>query len=354
MINLASIETFAAVEPTDHDWLWTGYVLGGDLSVWVADGGVGKGLVAADLAARISRGWPMAPELPHDPESDPATWPAPGYTIMISLEDKPDTDTVHRLTAAGADLRYIINLRTVEVSNASGGSTRAKFSLPRDIGYLGEVIDYHNDPANPGVLPGGVRLVIIDPLMSAATVSVAGNQGARQNVMDPLGELAERTGAAILIVHHFHKGSGSKNAGRNPVDYMGGSKGISDAARVNVVLVRDEVNPQVVRMLSAKSNVGSGDPVAFMVAVDGHDTRVLWAQPRNAGNDRARVERKVLAVLASSEAPLTTQQVAAIAKLSHALVRGVIARQQRAGSVAKTRNTYALRELTAGATGATA
>ena len=94
-------------------------------------GGAGKSFFAADLAARVSRGDIM-------PDGTPGSLPAP--VIFVGLEDSPEASTVHRLTAARADLANVID--------ASESPSGAQSDVTVDLPWLREV----NDQA------GGARL----------------------------------------------------------------------------------------------------------------------------------------------------------------------------------------------------
>src|SRR5436305_776759 len=44
------------------DWLWPGRVPRGMLTLLDGDPGLGKSSIVVDLAARVTRGWPMPPD----------------------------------------------------------------------------------------------------------------------------------------------------------------------------------------------------------------------------------------------------------------------------------------------------
>jgi hypothetical protein len=137
----AAFTTFAEITPCEPEWVWQGRIPCGTVTVLAAPGGAGKSFVAADLAARVSRGDSMA-------DGTPGTRPAP--VIFVSLEDSPDASTVHRLTAARANLGNVID--------ASESPSGAPFDVTTDLPWLREI----NDRA------GGVRLVVVDTLSAAS------------------------------------------------------------------------------------------------------------------------------------------------------------------------------------------
>lgn len=339
MFDPSNIVTFDSVIPTQLEWNWDGYVLKARLTSWIADGGTGKTSVSMNYAARLTNGSPNPPENRDDPYTDPATWNRPGYVIVISAEDDADNSLVHKLMDAGADLRYVIDLSHVDIDTATG-STTDTFQLPRDIPYLQRVIRYFSVPGNPlpegkKVLPGGVVQVFIDPFMRISTIPVNGNQRLGSEILIPLEEVAKRTGTGILILHHFHKGSRSANAKRgNLIDYVGASKGFTDFIRCNIALLHDETDPDVVHMISLKTNVGKAQPVAFMV----REGRIVWGQPLHTMSQRRdRLGKRVLAEItraadAGDVAP-TSVVLSAILDASHRDVMQALAQLAGASRV---------------------
>jgi hypothetical protein len=87
----------------------------------------------------------------------------------------------------------------------------------------------------------GARFVLLDPLMAALTgrVDAHRDQDIRR-ALRPLAVLAERTGAAILVVRHLNKNSGK---GTSAIYRGGGSIGITGAARAVLVAGYDPDAP---------------------------------------------------------------------------------------------------------------
>ncbi len=120
----------AEAMPTPVEWLWPGRIPFGKLTLVVGDPGVGKSLLMADIAARLSRGLafpdsptPVAPaaRAPSATAANPGAPPVPeppnrphlGRVIIASSDDELDDTIVHRLAAAGADLSLITVLEGV-------------------------------------------------------------------------------------------------------------------------------------------------------------------------------------------------------------------------------------------------
>src|SRR5262249_8682079 len=101
------------------------------------------------------------------------------------------------------------------------------------------------------------RLVIIDPLM--AYLGSQTNSWRDQDVrraLAPVGKLAERTGAAIVVIRHLNKGG---SAG-SPLYRGGGSIGIIGAARSALLVGEDPDDPDVRILARSKGNLSAPVP----------------------------------------------------------------------------------------------
>src|SRR5262245_40595386 len=78
-------------------WLWRDRLALGEPSVFEGDPGLGKSLIALELCARLSRGWPM-------PDGSPGLGPA----ASLVLYDEDSEEAVRgRLEALGADMSRV-------------------------------------------------------------------------------------------------------------------------------------------------------------------------------------------------------------------------------------------------------
>lgn len=184
------LERMSEALPDKVEWLWPGRINADKLTMIVGEPGVGKSLVAMDIAARVSTGeaWPDEP-----PTARPRE---PGNVLLLSEMDDL-ADVIHpRLTAVGADLSRIHLLRTF----IRGGEYRAKllpFSVGGDLDMLEGCINKI----------GGCKLVIIDPL----SLYVEGTH-TRADITRLLGnliEIAVKMRLAVLVISHFTQGGPS-------------------------------------------------------------------------------------------------------------------------------------------------
>lgn len=146
----------------------------------------------------------------------------PGVTLIATAEDSLAAVVRPRLEAAGADLE-----RVHFVVMRRDGSDEG-IDLPDDVAELDRLVQ-----------ESGASLVVIDPLMAhlPETVNSWRDQSIRR-ALAPLHRLAERRGCAIVVVVHLNKREGD-----DPLQRVGGSIGITGAARSVLLLARDPEDP---------------------------------------------------------------------------------------------------------------
>ena len=94
------------IEPATVDWLWWKRLARGEVTTISGLPGAGKSLIAIEVAAAITNGYP----LPDDPSTDRA--PADVVWIGHASEDQPATVIVPRFLAAGGDPKRLHVLDT--------------------------------------------------------------------------------------------------------------------------------------------------------------------------------------------------------------------------------------------------
>jgi KaiC/GvpD/RAD55 family RecA-like ATPase len=242
---------FSIIPPKDTDPLWPGWFLRRHVTLLVAPGGTGKGLLTIDMAARVTRGkgFPSEPEgTVHEPEA----------VILVAPEDDPNEAVAWRLQAAGADLSLVFNLTVLPNGE--------HFSLPTSVdnGTLAKAVEQIQEATGKTV-----GLVVIDPLFAVATVNLATNKGARQ-VIDPLELFAHETRTSVVLTHHTVKSGATA-----------GSKGLIDACRVVLRIGRDDKDSKSsnARILSVeKANALSDNESGqrYLIVGNGDETCVIW------------------------------------------------------------------------------
>lgn len=246
------------VEEKRVSWLWEGRVPLGAITLLDGDPGLGKSLLALDLAARVTTGREM-------PDGTPGV---DGGVVLLSAEDDLATTVRPRLEVAWTDLDRVEMMRGVRLygtGTAAGTEQQRDLLLPRDI----PVLEYL-------VWQAEARLVVIDPLMAYLDMKV--NSWRDQDVrsaLAPLAALAERTGAAILILRHLNKATGM-----NALYRGGGSIGIVAAARSGLLVAKHPDDPDNERVLaSTKSNLGPPLPsLRYRVTASDDSEGIPWIE----------------------------------------------------------------------------
>jgi KaiC/GvpD/RAD55 family RecA-like ATPase len=288
---------YEEITPLEPEWLWPGRIPRQETTLIAGDGGIGKGFLLADLAARVTRGAPMP---------DGTGENAPGSVLLVTSEDDPNMAMTYRLRAAGADLARVFDM-TEDFVVGKARVNDAPDSLPA----LRETIEDIGD----------VRLVVIDPLSAVAAISLtSSNVRVRRQIMTPLERLAKDTGVALALIHHTVK-SGS----------IAGSKGITDAARM-VLRVSRATQDERIRLIHVeKTNIASntGGDVAYRVTGSFPDVRVEYLAMPEDDTLEAKpptAAELIVAYLTEVGHPVETQTIAQSVGAGYSAVRVALTR----------------------------
>jgi archaellum biogenesis ATPase FlaH len=219
------------VETHPIEWLWHGRIPLGKITILDGDPGIGKSLIAINIAARVSAGHLM-------PDGTPGIQ---GGVIIIAPEDSPADTIKPRLVAIGSDSTQVLIIDTVDRFDTKRmGIFNYPFSLSRDLKDLEIIIKRRK-----------AKLVILDPLMAVLghDVSATNDQNVRE-VLTPLAQVAERTRCAVLIIRHLNKGSST-----NALYRGAGSIGIIGSARMGLIAVRSPFDEQKCILATSKNNL---------------------------------------------------------------------------------------------------
>lgn len=246
----AVVTCASEVVPQRIEWLWDGRIARGKITVLDGDPGLGKSTVIVDIASRLTSGRPM-------PNSQEAC--EVGSVVIASCEDGMADTIVPRLNAAHADLSRIHFFSVIR--DGKGGERLP--AIPEDLPAFERVINETN-----------AQLVIIDPLMGY--LSSAADSWKDQSVrkaLTPLACLAERSGAAIVVVRHLRK-----SEHESAVYAGGGSIAIIGQARTGLLVTAHPENVED-RILSViKCNVAAKAPsLRFRFTAPGPDQPTLLA-----------------------------------------------------------------------------
>lgn len=244
------------VQPQRVEWLWPRRIPSGKLTILDGDPGLGKSVLTLDLAARVSRGWPM-------PEGEPGEDRVPAGVVILTAEDGLDDTVVPRLIAAGADLTRILALDMVWDSE---GKSKQLPCLPDDAPCIATA-----------ARKIGAALIIVDPMTAYLGERINSHRDADcRRALWPLAKIAEDTGAGVIVVRHLNKAGSS-----NPLYRGGGSIGLIGAARSGLLLARDPDNPDRRVLAATKCNLTkmpSSLGLALSAAENGA-LRIGWIGP---------------------------------------------------------------------------
>lgn len=295
----------ASVESKPVHWLWPGWIARGKLHVIAGAPGTGKTTAALAWAACITACKPF-----------PSGWKSttPGRVLIWSGEDDIGDTLKPRLIAAGADLARVQFVQGVE----DRGEQYA-FDPARDVPMLAAALAGVDD----------VRMIVIDPLVSAVSGDSHKNAEVRRSLA-PLVDLAQRMDAALVGITHYSKGT----QGREPLERVSGSLAFGALARLVFGTVRqkadDDNAPNRYLLARVKSNIGP-DGGGFAYAFEQADigggivaSRTVWggavegsardllndaeADPDDTGQDAAGFLRELLA-----DGPMPTKSVRKVA-----------------------------------------
>ncbi len=302
----AVLTPLAGVEMNPVRWLWEGWLPKGKLTLLAGAPGSGKTTLAMHLAAVVSAGgvWP-----------DGARCEA-GDVVVWSAEDAVDDTLAPRLMAAGADLRRVHVIKAV----TDPDGTRRPFDPATDIPTL--------RTAFASMRPA---MLVVDPVVSGVAGDSHKNAEVRRG-LQPLVDLAEEFGCAVLGITHTSKGT----QGREPWERVTGSLAFAALARVVLFAAVNrnaEDNDLPPRLLTrAKSNLGHVDggfgfdievaepvmgikasAIRWLDAVEGESRALLaqaerWTNPSKKAQTELEDAKRFLASLLS-DGPLPVKRV---------------------------------------------
>lgn len=196
-LNKLKLLTMSNIPAEEVRWLWYPYLPKGKITIVQGDPGEGKTTFVLALAALLTRGLSM----PGGADSQP-----PMSVIYQTAEDGLADTVKPRLTALGADCSRVLVIDESERELTLSDQRLAQ-----------------------AIRETGAGLLVLDPIQAYLG---AGVDMHRANEVRPifkrLGQLAEQTGCAIVLVGHMNKMQGARSAyrGLGSIDFRAAARSV--------------------------------------------------------------------------------------------------------------------------------
>ena len=258
--ELVPMLCYEDIEQTSVEWLWFPYLPFGKLTIIQGNPGEGKTYFAMMLTAACTN----RKTFPNMEEIEP-------FNVIYQTAEDGMGDTIKpRLVEAGADLSRVMVIDDTE-----------------------EALTLSDDRIEKAIRQNQVRLLIIDPVQAFIGADVDMN---RANEVRPifrsLGDIAQATGCAIVLIGHLNKAAGTQST------YRGlGSIDITAAVRSLLFIGKLKDSPTTRVLIHEKSSLAPpGQSLAFSL---GDEKGFEWigayditADELLAGTDTAKTESK--------------------------------------------------------------
>jgi putative DNA primase/helicase len=220
------LQSAKGVRPVRINWIWPGWLAQGKFHILAGEKTAGKSTTSFDWAATVTSGgrWPDG-ELAEQ-----------GDVLIWSAEDDFKDTILPRFIVAGGDPGHLYH---VDHTVFETGATRSFDPATDMIGLE------HSARHLPNL-----KLIIVDPVVMAVAGDSHKNAETRRG-LQPLVDMANRCGAALVGITHFTKGTD----GKHPVERVTGSLAFSAIARIVLAEAKDEEN-NICRLVRVASNIG--------------------------------------------------------------------------------------------------
>ena len=190
---------FVSQQPEDVQWLWDGYIAPGNVTLLASRPKCGKTTLEFHLLAAISNGRDFLGR-------------STRRAKVLLLSEEPNNLIRRRLANLGLESDDLLIAKRSDIPNWDDA--------------LGVAQD--------AIRSQGVRLVSVDTLGSFWGIDQENEAGKVLAALQPLVDLAQREGVAVLLLHHLRKSPGSEGTASR------GSSALVGASDIIVEIHRDE------------------------------------------------------------------------------------------------------------------
>ena len=227
------------IEMTPETWLWEDRIPLGHFSNVFGNGGIGKSAIVFDWAARVSAGIPWVDGTPNQV----------GSVLYFSME-QDEVDARAKIELWGGNIRNFHIVRGV-------WKKKRKIEI-FDLSQLADLCDtLQQFKENPDI--PDVRLIVIDPIISALGRVKDSSQSEIRNMLEPVRPVLKEFEVACIYICHSRKPI--VNLKESSKDRCAGSQAFTSVARVNYEVIEETEDVEGLRsfevpriMLCAKRN----------------------------------------------------------------------------------------------------
>jgi len=276
------IITMRDVKPEPVEWIWKPYLPAGKISIVQGDPRSGKTTVALSIAAAVTKGTPLPSSLAEYDIGCGVTLPAD--VIVQNAEDGLTDTIIPRLIQCGADEGMVHIIDEDE-----------------------RALTLSDERIERSIVKKGAKLVILDPIQAYLGKANMNSANGIRPLMKRLGDVAARTGCAMLLVGHMNKGGGkSQYRSLGSVDIYAAARSVLTVGKLGT----DDEARAVVHNKSNLSATGASqafgfDPVSgfrWLGACDAVVDDVMNSKPKQE-SQFTKAQRLIEAALAHGAVP---------------------------------------------------